>query len=179
MQSFLLVNSPRKPYTLGIEALPASYVNVKHIIIGDKPMHPILLFYNLDNEKGQKIKLLCLRMKIKIRLVIKAQYNQPIGALTGMKGFTALPDAYDGTGFTDEMLVFKGFSNQLLDSFLMELKKAHIERVALKAVLTEQNVTWDSMQLHNELTAEHAAMNQTETASINQTKAMDTNSLPQ
>lgn len=142
-------------------------------------MHPILLFYNLDNEKGRKIKLLCLRMKLKIRLITKEQYNQPIGALAGMEDFAALPDAYEGTGFTDEMLVFKGFSNQLLDGFLMELKKAHIERVTLKAVLTEQNVTWDSIQLHDELMAEHVAMNQAETASINQTKAMDTNSLHQ
>ena len=39
-------------------------------------MHPVILFYNLENSKGRTLKMLCLRLKIKIRIITKEQYNQ-------------------------------------------------------------------------------------------------------
>lgn len=121
-------------------------------------MHPVLLFYNLDNETGRRIKLLCLRLKIKIRMISPEQYNQPLGALFGMEGIEPVPETYEGEGFSEEMLVFKGFDNGLLDMFLREYGKARIPRVGLKAVLTEHNIRWDSIALHKELMQEEAAM---------------------
>lgn len=121
-------------------------------------MHPVLLFYNLDNETGRRIKLLCLRLKIKIKMISPEQYHQPIGALFGLEGVEPLPGSYEGEGFSEEMLVFKGFDNGLLDMFLQEYSKARIPRVGLKAVLTGQNIHWDSIALHRELMQEEAAM---------------------
>ena len=85
-------------------------------------MHPVLLFYNLENSKGRTLKMLCLRLKIKIRIITKEQYNQTLGALAGIDGFPLKEEVYTGDGFTDEMLVFKGFDNALLDRFLVEFK---------------------------------------------------------
>ena len=137
-------------------------------------MHPVLLFYNLENSKGRTLKMLCLRLKIKIRIITKEQYNQTIkiriitkeqynqtlGALAGIDGFPLKEEVYTGDGFTDEMLVFKGFDNALLDRFLVEFKKLHLTRIGLKAVLTEHNINWNSIALHEELLAEEKKMHE-------------------
>lgn len=124
--------------------------------------NPTLLFYNLDNETGKKLKFLCLKHKIKIRAVEKSQYSAPIGSLIGLLSPEDTADK-EGTyanqqDFDDEMLVFCGFSNQLLDAFLLEFKKNRIPRIALKAVLTEQNLLWNAYALHDELEKEHQMM---------------------
>ena len=98
-------------------------------------MHPVILFYNLENSKGRTLKMLCLRLKIKIRIITKEQYNQTLGALAG-------------------------FDNALLDRFLVEFKKLHLTRIGLKAVLTEHNINWDSIALHEELLAEDKKMHE-------------------
>lgn len=139
--------------------------------------NPMILFYNLDNEKGKKLKYLCLKHKIKIRNVEKTQYSTPIGNLAGLPVPSVVPEASDDQDsdmnpsgsheaatampqqdFTDEMLVFCGFTGQLLDTFLLEFKKNRIPRIALKAVLTEQNLLWNSYVLHDELAKEHQMM---------------------
>lgn len=103
--------------------------------------NPMILFYNLDNEKGQKLKYLCLKHKIKIRAVEKAQYSATIGSLVGLPVPAVPTTAFEqeNTGkelsgseaqtadaqqdFSDEMLVFCGFTGQLLDTFLLEFKR--------------------------------------------------------
>ena len=124
--------------------------------------NPVILFYNIDNAKGRKLKFLCLKYKIRIKDVRKDQYSQTLHALLADKSTAApadfTPDALED--FSDEMLVFCGFTGQMLDSFLGEFSKNKIPRIALKAVLTKQNATWDSCRLHTELAAEHEALSQ-------------------
>ena len=106
----------------------------------------------------------------------KSQYLTSIGNLAGLPIPAVFPEASDVQNgdtnlsdspqaaasmpqdFTDEMLVFCGFTGQLLDTFLLEFKKNRIPRIALKAVLTEQNLLWNSYALHDELAKEHRAM---------------------
>ena len=52
------------------------------------------------------------------------------------------------------------FDNALLDRFLVEFKKLHLTRIGLKAVLTEHNINWDSIALHEELLAEDKKMHE-------------------
>ena len=126
--------------------------------------NPMILFYNLDNETGRKLKFVCLKHKIRIKSVEKAQYSLPIGSLAQVlssEETTTSDNISPETSpadFSDEMLVFCHFSESLLDTFLMEFKKNRIPRIALKAVLTEQNIFWNSYALHNELQAEHERM---------------------
>ncbi len=122
--------------------------------------NPVILFYNLDNEKGRKLKLICLKHKIKIKVIEKAQYSSAIGALAGLSDLPVpvTPQDVPETDFSDEMIVFHNFDNRLLNTFLLEFKKNSLPRVDLKAVLTEHNRTWNSYHLHNELSTEHEAM---------------------
>ncbi|MCU6762944.1 DUF3783 domain-containing protein [Brotonthovivens ammoniilytica] len=115
--------------------------------------------YNLDSEKGRKIKMICLKMKLRIIMVSSGQYLEPIGSLAGVSGIEPAGTVYEGNGFGDEMLVFKGFDNGTLDRFLRELKASGAGKVSLKAILTPDNVVWSSLELYEELKKEHEALN--------------------
>ena len=58
----------------------------------------------------------------------------------------------------EEMLVMKNFTSRRMDELLMNLRKAGVPRIALKAVITEQNSHWTFRQLYRELKEEHKAM---------------------
>lgn len=115
-------------------------------------------FYNLDSGKGRQIKMLCIKLGLQIRAVSPSQYLEPIGALTGMPGYTVSGERYSGEGFSEEMLLMKGFPGGMLDRFLQGFRTMKIQPVALKAVLTEGNMGWNSLELHDELVKEHEAM---------------------
>ena len=52
-------------------------------------------------------------------------------------------------------LLFNGFDNQMLGDFLTEYRKAGIEKINLKATITPYNLSWNSLQLRDELNREH------------------------
>lgn len=118
---------------------------------------PLLLMYNLENDKGTRIRLLCMKLHIRFRGVDPSEYGQPVGALAGF--CPAGPDE-PGPGFDDEMLVMVSFDGGLLNRFLQQIRAAHIPPVALKAMLTPTNMTWSSHRLHHEIRSEHEAMQQ-------------------
>ena len=51
-----------------------------------------------------------------------------------------------------------GLSGRQLDAFLRGIRQKTGGTVALKAILTETNMGWDSVQLHQELQRERQAM---------------------
>ena len=51
-----------------------------------------------------------------------------------------------------------GLSGWQLDAFLRGIRQKTGGTVALKAILTETNMGWDSVQLHQELQRERQAM---------------------
>lgn len=114
-----------------------------------------VLFYNLDNEKGKRIRQLCTLMKIRFKSVSREDYLEPIGAIAGIKGIERKNIPFDGPAFTDEMIIFKNFSDKVLEDFLRRYRQAGIEKVNLKAGLTPYNIMWDSFQLRDELMREH------------------------
>ena len=60
--------------------------------------------------------------------------------------------------FDDEMLVMCHMLSDQLDAFLRAMRECGMPPIALKAVLTPTNVTWNSLTLHDELSREHDAM---------------------
>ena len=118
---------------------------------------PLLLMYNLDSDKGTRLRLLCMKLHIRFRSVAPSEYGQPVGALAGF--CPAEPDA-SAPAFDDEMLVLVNFDGGLLNRFLQQIRAAHIPPVALKAMLTPTNMTWSSARLHDEIRQEHEAMQQ-------------------
>lgn len=116
----------------------------------------VVLLYNLNNtEKERKIKFVLIRMGIKIRTVSKSDYLQPIGVLAGIPTIKPIEELYTEDGFSDEMLVMKGFSEPLLDQMLIRFRKENIQKINLKAVITTTNQTWNSLELYKELKKEH------------------------
>ena len=115
-------------------------------------------FYNFNSARGRQIRMLCLTLGLKIRVVDRAQYKETIGAIAGVPGYSLSGEIYEGEGFEDEMLILKGFTGGMLDIFLHGFRKMKIQPVALKAVLTEANCGWNSLELHDELVKEHESM---------------------
>ena len=121
-----------------------------------------VLVYNMEGgNKGRMVKLICMQMGIRIKTVDKSQYMKPIGELAGLKEITGQgqDESYEGEGFTDEMLIMCGLTGSRIDQLLDSFRRQKMERIALKAVLTEHNKTWNSIQLHDELRREHEYMN--------------------
>lgn len=120
---------------------------------------PKLLLYNLTNVKGNKIEKLCNRLTITVRHINIPEYKESIGFLAGMPGTwgTGLTENENTDSFEDEMLILVDFTDALLNTFLKEFKIQHIEPVELKAIITQQNRTWNSIQLHEELNRERKA----------------------
>ena len=58
----------------------------------------------------------------------------------------------------EEVLVMKNFTSRRIDELLLGLRKAGVPKIALKAIITEQNSKWTFYQLYEELREEYQAM---------------------
>ena len=121
---------------------------------------PAILLYNLEGEKGRRVRLLAMRLRVRIQNVAPAEYGETLAALVGRADRENAP--CEAT-FADEMLVFVDFDNGLLNRFLSEARNAGIS-VPLKAVLTPTNARWTSLRLREEISREREALRQGKTA---------------
>ncbi|MBQ9686230.1 MAG: DUF3783 domain-containing protein [Oscillospiraceae bacterium] len=115
-----------------------------------------VLLYNIQNEeKEMKIRLAAFRLGIQCQSVAAEDFGAPVGYLLGLTGYARGGECAER--FTDEMLLMEDLRGGQLNAFLDALRTARVP-VALKAVVTEHNVGWSSLRLHEELKKEHAAM---------------------
>ena len=122
---------------------------------------PLVLLYNLDSPKGAKIRRMCLPLGLRTRLVQPEEYGLPLGELAD----GAVPETpWTGEQFADEMLLLVNCTGPLLDRFLQGFRRNKIPPVALKAVLSPTNRSWDSAALHSELLREREAIQAGQTA---------------
>ena len=103
-----------------------------------------------------KLKGVLVRMGVRIKNISPDQTGQKVGHLAGMPGFEAESE-------TEEMLLMKNFTSRRVDDLLANLRNAGVPRIALKAVITEQNSQWTFYELYGELRKEHAAMTENHT----------------
>ena len=119
--------------------------------------HPMVLLYNLNNEKGVKIRRMCLPLGLRTRLVEPAEYGLTLSQL--VEGQT--PETpWAGECFSDELLLLVNCPGPLLDRFLQGFRRNKIPPVGLKAVLTPTNSGWTSLELREELAREREAIRQ-------------------
>ena len=118
-------------------------------------MKPTIYLYNLRNDKGRQIEMLCLSANIGCRHVNTDEYGKRIGYIADIEGFDATDKMPVTQPFTDEMLIFKGFDQELLTNFLAMYRTAGIATIPLKAGLTPTNIQWCSVELHAALQQEH------------------------
>lgn len=129
-------------------------------------MREMVLYYNPGNApKAALMKSVLVRMGIRIKNVSKEQTKETIGNLLGIeKGADSLkekPDErpnekLDGS-IEEQMLVLHQFTERRLDQLLLELRKAGVPKIELKAIVTEQNSKWTLYQLYEELKKEREA----------------------
>ena len=55
-------------------------------------------------------------------------------------------------------MVLKGFTDGQLNDMLRAFRRERLEKVNLKAVLTDTNREWNSLELYEELKREHEKM---------------------
>lgn len=151
-----------------------------------KARETVLLYHITDKEKEKRLKRVLLLMGVRVRMVEPKQYGLSIESLlhgnvadmnnavntADAANMTDIADAANTTDsadaanvmdadavmdIEDEMLVLHGFSGKRLDEFLAALRKNQA-RVDLKAVATETNKKWNSLQLYAELKREHEVM---------------------
>lgn len=119
-------------------------------------MIPTVLLYNLDTEKGRKIKALCLTLKLRARSVAQEDFSQPLDSVLGL--VPRQESSQEEERFSDELLVMAGLSSRQMNQLLQGFRRKKIPPVELKAVLTAANGGWNAFQLCRELRLEHQAM---------------------
>lgn len=119
-------------------------------------MIPTVLLYNLDADKGRKLKALCLTLKLRARSVEPEEFSQPLNAVLGL--VPRQQGTEEAEAFSQELLVMAGLTSHQMSQLLQGMRRKKIPPVQLKAVLTATNGSWNAYQLYKELSLEHEAM---------------------
>lgn len=120
---------------------------------------PTVLLYGFSTGDSKKIKPLCERLGLKLRKVLPEEYGQPVGAFVGKVKYSQANEPSDDV--VEEMIVLSDVTERQLESFLSGLRTARVGRMALKAVVTETNARWTSVQLFRELQKERTSLGDT------------------
>ena len=115
----------------------------------------VLLFNIQDEARLRGLKRILMLMKVRVRVVKKDEYLQPVGFLAGVKELEAEQPVYEGEELDNEMMVMAGFSSSQVDLLLAQMRKAKLTRMNYKAILTPTNMNWTVPQLYEELKKEH------------------------
>lgn len=127
-------------------------------------MKEMVLYFQPEKEKqsgndtkASKLKGVLVRMGIRIKNIPPEQVNQTVGYLAGIPGYEEQPQE-DCPSVEEEILVMKNFTSRRIDELLINLKKAGVSKIALKAVITDTNSTWKFYDLYQEIKKEHDTM---------------------
>lgn len=114
---------------------------------------PTLLTFNLAPQKRAALQVIALRSGIKLQAVPPKRTGATLEQiLSGDPEQTTAPRPFD-----EELLVFGGFGERLLDTVLTEMRRRRVH-VALKAVVTPTNAAWTAAELYDELCRERKAI---------------------
>lgn len=129
-----------------------------------------VLYYTPESSMHvAKLKGVLVRMGIRIKNVGADQVTETVGGLLGLPGYTKEEET-SGTLdapkelplITEEVLVMHNFSGSRLDALLLNLRKAGVPKINLKAVVTESNAGWSFYHLYEEIKEEHEKMQEKE-----------------
>lgn len=127
-------------------------------------MKETVLYYTPEQSpKVTKLKGVLVRMGIRIRNISPEQVTQSVGYLAGVAGYEAREEEGEA-GFPvvgEEVLVMHHFTSRRIDELLLNLRKAGVPKIELKAIVTESNCPWTFFRLYEELKEEHEKMQET------------------
>ena len=119
----------------------------------------ILLFNFSDKKELQKLKMVLIPLKIRIKSIDKKDYLKPVGFLADVKEIEDNHLEYDKEELDNKMMILSGLSGSRIDLVLTSLKRAGLPKINYKAVLTAENQYWSCIQLYEELKSEHSLIN--------------------
>lgn len=114
----------------------------------------IVLMYQCSAPEFSKLKQIFAMLRLRMRVVESDRYHVPLAELAqgkGEPGEAAEP-------LSEPMLVFCGMGEALLNQVLEVIRLSKLPPIPLKAVMTETNRSWNTLQLHEELQKEREAM---------------------
>ena len=129
----------------------------------------LVLYYSTGDPRMKKqemmMKSVLVRMGVKIRNVAPDQVMESVGYLAGVPGCEKREVLQQSEAeekipqITEQMLVMKDFTSRRIDTLLLNLRKAKVPKINLKAIVTEQNAGWSFYHLYEEIGEEHRRMN--------------------
>ena len=117
-----------------------------------------VLLYNCSGHQWTKLHQMMMMLRFRIRVIKPEQYHLTLEQLAQGQGEPLeenVPEA-----FPESMMVFCGVNQAQLNAILNAIRLSKLPPIPLKAVLTETNREWDSVQLHEELLKEKEAIAQ-------------------
>jgi hypothetical protein len=132
----------------------------------------VILAINFEDNRVKQLKLLGMMCKAATQAVNEDEKGQTIGAILGLTdeeiqaiSSMAKPVAEETVHdmvdsqlqppVTLEAIVFVGFESAEVTKVLTAIRKGPLKNIALKAMVTPNNITWTVDKLLRELNAEH------------------------
>lgn len=118
----------------------------------------ILLFNAPEKETLLRIETALFPLRIRMKRISKENYNQPLGALAGLKDVLPAEGSYEGSELPAPMFIFCFLSENRLNQALAALRRCGAGPFPYKAVLTPTNSTWTAPDCFAEIRREHEAL---------------------
>ena len=119
-----------------------------------------VLLYNCPGAKFSKLQQIFAMLRLRMRTVSPDRYHLPLSDLAAGVG----EPGPEQEPIPESMLVFCGLNQALLNQVLEIIRLSKLPPIPLKAVLTETNQSWNTLQLHQELLREREAIANGESA---------------
>lgn len=121
----------------------------------------VLLFLKENGERERKVKALLVQKGIRIKPITEEMQGQTIGNLFSSKGFEQIEKENENNiSFDEDIMIMKGFTRERMNEVLEGFRKNGIQKINLKAVVTEHNIVWKLRDLYQELKKEHKEMSE-------------------
>ena len=117
-----------------------------------------VLLYNCSGFQWTKLHQIMMMLRFRIRVIKPEQYHLALEQLAQGQGEPAADNVPEA--FPESMMVFCGVGQAQLEAILNAIRLSKLPPIPLKAVLTETNREWNSLQLHEELLKEQEAIAQ-------------------
>ena len=118
-----------------------------------------VLIYNCSGPKFSKMSQIFAMLGVRMCRVQPEQYHLPLLELAQRKGEAGQTPAEP---IPENVLVFCGLNQAFLNQLLEVIRLAKLPPIHFKAILTEENKDWNSLQLVEELRKEKESIDKGE-----------------
>lgn len=121
---------------------------------------PYIFTVGLKDSKSAAVSRLCAELDITYIRLSESDRCRKVGEIAECEEPKPMVSNVSAVkpGQAPEVLIFSNLTESKLDDFLAEYRRAGIESIALKAVVTAHNAGWTIDELTAELIKERAAM---------------------